>query len=72
MKTMVLKEKAINMLESLPPNKLRVAIDYLKYLQGDYDTYDVNENIKKAIHEVKAIKEGKVKAKTLKEFLGEL
>jgi hypothetical protein len=72
MKTMVLKEKAINMLESLPPNKLRVAVDYLKYLQGDYDTYDVNENIKKAIHEVKAIKEGKVKAKTLKEFLGEL
>ena len=60
------------MLESLPPNKLRVAVDYLKYLQGDYDTYDVNENIKKAIHEVKAIKEGKVKAKTLKEFLGEL
>lgn len=72
MKTMVLKAKAINMLENLPPNKLRVAVDYLKYLQGDYDTYDVNENIKKAIHEVKAIKEGKVKTKTLKEFLGEL
>lgn len=72
MKTIVLKEKAVNMLENLPANKLKAAIDYLKYLHGDYDSYEVNENIKKAIHEVKAIKEGKIKAKTLKEFLSEL
>lgn len=72
MKTIVLKEKAVNMLENLPANKLKAAIDYLKYLRGDYDSYEVNENIKKAIHEVKAIKEGKIKAKTLKEFLSEL
>lgn len=72
MKAMALKEKAVDMLGNLPANKLKAAIDYLKYLQGDYDIYDVNENIKKAVREVKAIKEGKIKAKTLKEFLGEL
>lgn len=69
---MALKEKAINMLESLPKDKLESAVDYLKYLQGDYDTFDVNENIKNAIHEVKLIRERKIKAKTLKEFLSEL
>jgi hypothetical protein len=72
MKTIALKEKAMDMLENLPASKLKAAIDYLKYLQGDYDSYDVNENIKKALHEVRAIREGKIKTKTLKEFLGEL
>ncbi len=72
MKTTALKEKAISMLDSLPENKLKSVIDYLKYLQGDYDSYDVNENLKEAICEIKLIREGKIKAKTLKEFLSEL
>jgi hypothetical protein len=45
MKATVLKEKAINMLDSLPEDKLESAIDYLKYLQGDFDCFDVNRNI---------------------------
>ncbi len=72
MKTATLKEKAINMLESLPEDKLESAIDYLKYLQGDYDLYDVNKNLKEALSEVKLIREGKIKTKTLKQFLNEL
>jgi len=72
MKTTVLKEKAINLLESLPEDKLKSAIGYLEYLQGNYDAYDVNENIKEAIYEVKLIREGKIRSRTLKEFLGEL
>ncbi len=72
MKTVTLKEKAINMLESLPEDKLESAIDYLKFLQGDYDLYDVNKNLKEALSEVKLIREGKIKTKTLKQFLNEL
>jgi hypothetical protein len=72
MKATVLKEKAINMLDSLPEDKLKLAIDYLKYLQGDFDCFDVNRNIKDAFHEVKLIREGKIKTKTLKQFLNEL
>jgi hypothetical protein len=72
MKATALKEKAINMLESLPEDKLESVIDYLKYLQGEYDSYDVNENLKEAFYEVKLIREGKIKTKTLKEFLSEL
>jgi hypothetical protein len=72
MKATVLKEKAINMLDSLPEDKLESAIDYLKYLQGDFDCFDVNRNIKDAFHEVKLIREGKIKTKTLKQFLNEL
>jgi hypothetical protein len=72
MRVTALKEKAIHMLEGLPEDKLQSAIDYLKYLQGDYDCYDVNRNIKDSLREVKLIKEGKIKTKTLKEFLSEL
>lgn len=69
---MLLKEKAIDMLESLPEDKLKRAVDYLEYLRGGYDAFDINENVKQAIREVKSIKEGKIKPKTLKEFLCEL
>lgn len=72
MKAMLLKEKAIDMLESLPEDKLKRAVGYLEYLRGDYDAFDINENVKQAIREVKSIKEGKIKPKTLKEFLCEL
>jgi len=72
MKAAALKEKAINMLDSLPEDKLKSAIDYLKYLRGDFDCFDVNKNIKDAFHEVKLIREGNIKAKTLKQFLNEL
>jgi hypothetical protein len=72
MRVTALKEKAIHMLEGLPEDKLQSAIDYLKYLQGDYDCYDVNRNIKDSLREVRLIKEGKIKTKTLKEFLSEL
>ncbi len=72
MRVTALKEKAIHMLEGLPEDKLQSAIDYLKYLQGDYDCYDVNRNIKDSLREVKLIKKGKIKTKTLKEFLSEL
>jgi len=72
MKETALKEKAINMIEELSEDKLKSVIDYLKYLQGNYDSYDVNKNLKEAFYEVKLIKEGKIKTKTLKEFLSEL
>ena len=72
MKATALKEKAIHMLEGLPEDKLQSAIDYLKYLQGEYDCYDVNRNIKDSLQEVKLIREGKIKIKTLEEFLSEL
>jgi hypothetical protein len=68
LKATALKEKAINMLESLPEDKLESVIDYLKYLQGEYDSYDVNENLKEAFYEVKLIREGKIKTKTLKPY----
>jgi len=72
MKTAALKEKAIDMLEHLSGDRLKEAVDYLKYLKGDYDAFDVNKKVKEALVEVKAIKEGKVKSKTLKEFLREI
>ena len=72
MKATALKEKAINMLDRLPEDKLKSAIDYLKYLQGDFDCCDVNRNIKDAFRDVKLIREGNIKAKTLKQFLNEL
>ena len=72
MKATVLKEKAIDMIEGLPEDKLRDAVDYLKYLKGDYDTFSVNEKIRHSFYEIKSIREGKIKPKTLKEFLCEL
>jgi hypothetical protein len=72
MKATALKEKAIDMLEGLPKDKLKDAVDYLKYLKGDYDTFSVNEKVKQSLYEVKSIKDGKIKPKTLKEFLREL
>lgn len=60
------------MLDSLPKDKLRRAVEYVEYLRGDYDTFDVNENVKQSLHEVKLLKEGKLKPKTLTEFLCEL
>ncbi len=72
MKSTALKEKAIDMIEGLPEEKLRDAVDYLKYLKGDYDTFSVNEKVKQSLCEVKLMKEGKIKPKALKEFLREL
>jgi len=72
MKAAVLKEKAIDMIEELPKDKLKDAVDYLKYLKGDYDTFSVNEKVEQALYEVKLMKEGKIKPKALKEFLREL
>lgn len=72
MKAMPLREKAIDMLDGLPKDKLKRAVEYLEYLRGDYDIFDVNENVKQSLHEVKLLKEGKLKPKTLKEFLCEL
>ena len=72
MKAAVLKEKAIDMIEELPKDKLKDAVDYLKYLKGDYDTFSVNEKVEQALCEVKLMKEGKIKPKALKEFLCEL
>lgn len=72
MKATVLKEKAIDMIAGLPEDKLKDAVDYLKYLKGDYDTFSVNEKIRQSLCEVKLIKEGKIKPKALKEFLREL
>ncbi|RJQ42250.1 MAG: hypothetical protein C4550_00165 [Nitrospiraceae bacterium] len=72
MKAAVLKEKAMDMIEGLPEDKLKDAVDYLKYLKGDYDAFSVNEKIKQSLCEVKLIKEGKTKPKALKEFLREL
>lgn len=69
MKAAVLKEKAIDMIEELPKDKLKDAVDYLKYLKGDYDTFSVNEKVEQALYEVKLMKEGKIKPKALKEFL---
>lgn len=46
MKVMTLREKAIDMLDSLPKDKLRRAVEYLEYLRGDYDSFDVNDNVK--------------------------
>lgn len=61
MKAMPLREKAMDMLDSLPKDKLKRAIGYLEYLRGDYDAFDVNENIRQALHEAKSIKAGKIK-----------
>jgi len=72
MKATALKEKAIDILDHLPSSKLKEAIDYLEYIQGDFDTFDVNEKVKQSLHEVKLIREKKIKVKTLKEFLREL
>ncbi|MBN2654723.1 MAG: hypothetical protein JXR79_06380 [Nitrospirae bacterium] len=72
MKVTALKENAIGMIESLSEEKLKEAVDYLKYLQGDYDAYSVHEKVKQSLCEVKLIKNGKVKQKALKEFLSEL
>lgn len=72
MKAMPLREKAIDMLDSLPKDKLRRAVEYLEYLRGDYDSFDVNDNVKQSLHEVMLLKEGKLKSKTLTEFLCEL
>ncbi|MDP3111972.1 MAG: hypothetical protein Q8M71_07720 [Thermodesulfovibrionales bacterium] len=69
MKATVLKEKAIDMIEGLPADKLKDAVDYLKYLKGDYDTFSVKEKVDQALCEVKLMKEGKIKPKALKEFL---
>jgi|GEM_PF-2377489 len=72
MKTTVLKEKAIDMIAGLPEDKLKDAVDCLKYLKGDYDIFSVNEKVKHSLCEVKLIKDGKIKPKTLKEFLRDL
>lgn len=69
---MTLKQKAVALVDSLPPTKVKKAIAYLEYLQGDYDAFDANEKIKNSLEEVRLIREGKIKSKTLKSFLREL
>ncbi len=63
MKATALKEKAIDMIEGLPEDKLKDTVDYLKYLKVDYDTFSVNEKVKQSLCEVKLMKEGKIKPK---------
>lgn len=72
MKQLTIKQKAITLIDSLPAAKIKKAIEYLEYLKGDYDAFDVNEKLKHALYEVRLLREGKIKSKTLKEFLGEL
>lgn len=67
-----LKERAVALVDTLPPAKVKKAIEYLEYLKGDYDTFDVNEKIKGGLNEVRLMREGKIKPKTLKGFLCEL
>lgn len=67
-----LKERAVALVDTLPPTKVKKAIEYLEYLKGDYDAFDVNEKVKGGLNEVRLMREGKVKPTTLKGFLCEL
>lgn len=69
---MTLKQKAVALIDTLPPTKIKKAIEYLEYLRGEYDTFDVNEKVKGGLNEIRLIRDGKIKPKTLKGFLGEL
>ena len=71
-KAMTLKQKAVALIDTLPPTKIKKAIEYLEYLRGEYDTFDVNEKVKGGLNEISLIRNGKIKPKTLKGFLGEL
>lgn len=35
---MTLKQKAVALIDTLPPTKMKKAIEYLEYLRGEYDT----------------------------------
>jgi hypothetical protein len=70
--SMTLKQKAVEIVDGLPPAKVKRAIEYLEYLKGDYDTFHVHEKIKSGLREIKLMKEGKIKPKTLRGFLREL
>jgi len=72
MKTMTLKQKAVEIVGGLPPAKVKRVMEYLEYLEGDYDTFDVQEKVKSGLREVKLMKEGKLKPQTLKGFLRDL
>ncbi len=72
MKTATLKKKAIEMIEGLPDRKLPSAVEYLEYLKGNYDTFDLNETIKEALHDLKLHKEDKLKLKTIDDLIDEL
>jgi len=67
-----LKERAVALVDTLPPTKVKKAIEYLEYLKGDYDAFDINSKVKEGLNEVRLMREGKIKPKTLKGFLCEL
>ncbi|GBE37247.1 hypothetical protein BMS3Bbin07_01407 [bacterium BMS3Bbin07] len=72
MKTATLKKKAIEMIEGLPDQKLPSAVEYLEYLKGNYDSFDLNETVKEALYDLKLHKEGKLKLKTIDDLIDEL
>ncbi len=72
MKTTTLKKKAIEMIEGLPDQKLSSAVEYLEYLKGNYDSFDLNETVKEALYDLKLHKEGKLKLKTIDNLIDEL
>ena len=41
-----LKEMAVALVDTLPPAKVKKAIEYLEYLKGNYDAFEVNEKVK--------------------------
>lgn len=72
MEISTVKKKAIEMIEALPDQKLPSAVEYLEYLKGDYDSFDVIENIKEALYDLKLHKEGKLKLRTIDDLIDEL
>lgn len=76
METTQTVQQAMQLIRTLPPHKLALAIDYLEYLKSyeedDYDLEDVNEAIKQGLKEVRDIEDGKIKPKDARELLYEL
>lgn len=52
-KAMTLKQKAVALIDTLPPTKIKKAIEYLEYLRGEYDTFDVNGKVKGGLNEIR-------------------
>ena len=71
-RTSPLKKEAIETIETLPDQKLPSAVEYLEYLKGNYDSFDLNENIKEALYSLKLDKEGKLKLRTIDALIDEL
>jgi len=72
MKAATLKKKAIEIIEGLPDQKLPSAVEYLEYLKGNYDSFELNETVKEALYDLKIHKEGKLKLKTIDDLVDEL